>query len=600
MGIVYKALDETLDREVAIKVLNPDLSDADLLKRFRAGAVSLARLNHPGIATIYELRRHHDDELLMVMEFVRGETLQTLSERLGPLEPPQAAHVCILILDALAHAHRAGVIHRDLKPANVMMTHTGVVKVMDFGIARMLGAEHFTHAGYMMGTPAYMAPEQVLGQDIDGRADLYSVGVLFYRLLSRELPFQADTAISMAQKQVADPPTPLGTFRPDLPSWCESVISKALSKAPAARFQTAEEFRAALRAAVTPAPLGELPTMATPTAAGLLRTSDLTLPHTSGSPSAAPTITSDIRRTGFNPPSGASVAPPPGAAAPGTTATSPIERTGGTNVVLGGTHLMALGALLVVLTAGIAVLGFAALKRGESATPAAATPTVEAGPVSGRPEGQPNQQQAAAPVPTMPEPAAAEALPPSPSPAAPPPARNPALSSSGLAAQTAAALRKAKAAPKPPEVVVPAEPVAAPVVEPPPPPIPEVAPITFKDVKVLVVQGKTMRDRDAILRLAGDHLSVLDRSGQAEILSLPYSSIVRAFYSRSKQPRWKGPDGKDAVASVDLGKMSFFRGDRHWLILTTQADPVFIRFEDADLRAALPVVEERIGVKIQR
>nr|MBA2305063.1 serine/threonine protein kinase [Acidobacteriota bacterium] len=311
MGIVYKALDETLDREVAIKVLNPDLSDADLLKRFRAEAVSLARLNHPGIATIYELRRH-DDELLMVMEFVRGETLQTLSERLGPLEPPQAAHVCIQILDALAHAHRAGVIHRDLKPANVMMTHTGVVKVMDFGIARMLGAEHFTHAGFMMGTPAYMAPEQVLGQDIDGRADLYSVGVLFYRLLSRELPFQADTAISMAQKQVADPPTPLGTFRPDLPPWCESVISKALSKAPAARFQTAEEFRAALRAAVTPAPLGELPTMATPTAAGLLRTSDLTLPHPSGSVSAAPTITSDIRRTGLNPPSGASVAPVPG------------------------------------------------------------------------------------------------------------------------------------------------------------------------------------------------------------------------------------------------------------------------------------------------
>ena len=189
MGIVYKALDETLDREVAIKVLNPDLSDAELLKRFRAEAISLARLNHPFIATIYELHRHEDD-LLMVMEFVRGETLQTLSERLGPLDPPQAAHVCVQVLDALSHAHRAGIVHRDLKPANVMLTDTGVVKVMDFGIARMMGGEHFTHAGYMMGTPAYMAPEQVLGQEIDGRADIYSVGVLFYRLLSRAAAVQ--------------------------------------------------------------------------------------------------------------------------------------------------------------------------------------------------------------------------------------------------------------------------------------------------------------------------------------------------------------------------------------------------------------------------
>jgi serine/threonine-protein kinase len=212
MGIVYKAMDETLDREVAIKVLNPDLGEAELLKRFRAEAVSLARLNHPGIATIYELHRH-DDDLLMVMEFVRGETLQTLSERLGPLAPPQAAYLCIQVLEALGHAHRAGIIHRDLKPANIMVTDTGVVKVMDFGIARMIGTEHYTHAGLMMGTPAYMAPEQVMGQEIDHRADLYAVGVLFYRLLTRELPFKADTAIAMAQKHVADPPTPLHTFR---------------------------------------------------------------------------------------------------------------------------------------------------------------------------------------------------------------------------------------------------------------------------------------------------------------------------------------------------------------------------------------------------
>jgi serine/threonine-protein kinase len=594
MGIVYKALDETLDREVAIKVLNPDLGDAELLKRFRAEAISLARLNHSGIATIYELHRH-DDDLLMVMEFVRGETLQSLSERLGPLEPPQAAHVCIQILDALAHAHRAGVIHRDLKPANVMITDTGTVKVMDFGIARMLGAEHFTHAGYMMGTPAYMAPEQVLGEAIDGRADIYSVGVVFYRLLSRQLPFQADTAISMAQKQVTEPPTPIRTFRPELPAWCQSIIAKALSKAPADRFQTAEAFRSALREAVTPLAMGELPTMATPTSATLLRTGDLTLPNLRD-PSTAPTMTLEVPSAGATAPSGSPVAPTPGASAPGTTGTSPIERTG-TTVVLGRTHLITLAALLVVLMAGIAALGYAALRRSDAQSQTVALAPVD--PVSGGAEGQPDQSQP--PVPVS-EPPSADAPPPAPP---PPPAAAVATTSPSSNEAVPTPARKAKPAQGAPEVVAPTEPRPAPRDLSPPgevPPAPEFAPVTvsFKDVKILVPQGDTMRDRDAVLRLDGDRLTVLDRAGQAEILSLPYASVVHVFYSRSKQPRWKGPDGKESEASVDRGKLSFFRGERNWLILTTQAEPVFLRFEDAALKVVLPAVEERTGLKIQR
>ena len=273
MGTVYKAIDETLDREVAIKVLNADLGDTDILKRFRAEAVTLARLNHPGIATLYELYRD-DDDLLMVMEFVRGETVHELSERLGALAAPQAAHLAMQVLDALSHAHRAGVVHRDLKPANLMITEMGIVKVMDFGIARVLGTEHFTQGGYMMGTPAYMAPEQVLGGDIDGRADLYAVGVVLYRLLSGQLPFSADTAIAMVQKQVNDSPTPISQFQPDLPPWCARVLSQALAKSPADRFQTADEFRTALLSAVQPQTLGELPTMATPTPLGLVLGAD--------------------------------------------------------------------------------------------------------------------------------------------------------------------------------------------------------------------------------------------------------------------------------------------------------------------------------------
>ncbi|HEX5473426.1 MAG TPA: serine/threonine-protein kinase, partial [Vicinamibacterales bacterium] len=245
MGTVYQAVDETLDRDVAIKVLNPDLSESDVLKRFRAEAVTLARLNHPNIATIYELC-HKDDELLMVMEFVRGETFDALSTRLGPMAVERAAYLCGHVLDALGHAHRAGIVHRDLKPANLMLSTAGVVKVMDFGIARMVGTEHLTNDGYMMGTPAYMAPEQVMGTEVDGRADLYGVGVVFYRLITGNLPFKADTAIAMVQKQIKDAPTPLRQFRAELPSWCETVIARALAKAPEDRFQTADEFRAAL------------------------------------------------------------------------------------------------------------------------------------------------------------------------------------------------------------------------------------------------------------------------------------------------------------------------------------------------------------------
>ena len=278
MGTVYKAVDETLDREVAIKVLNPDLTDAELLKRFRGEAVTLARLNHPGIATIFELH-HHQDDLLMVMEFVRGETFHDLSDRLGAIAPPQAAHLCMQVLDALGHAHRGGVVHRDLKPANLMITESGAVKIMDFGIARVLGTEHFTHGGYMMGTPAYMAPEQVLGREIDGRADLYSVGVVLYRLLSGRLPFSADTAISMVQMQISEPPTPILNFKPDLPAWCTRVVERALAKSPSDRFQSAEEFRSVLLSAVTPQALGEMPTLATPTPPGLTLDPDATLPH---------------------------------------------------------------------------------------------------------------------------------------------------------------------------------------------------------------------------------------------------------------------------------------------------------------------------------
>lgn len=244
-GFVYKAIDETLGRDVAIKVLHPDLADPESLKRFRAEAKVLARLNHPAIATIHELLPS-DANLLMVMELVRGETLEALSARVGPMPPDTAASLVERILAALDHAHRAGIVHRDIKPANVMVTESGGVKIMDFGVARIRGTEHITVDGSTLGTPAYMAPEQVSGTEVDGRADLYSVGVIFYQLLTGDLPFDAETPILMMQKQLAESPAPLHVHRPDLPAWCETVVSRALAKAADARFQSAEAFRDAL------------------------------------------------------------------------------------------------------------------------------------------------------------------------------------------------------------------------------------------------------------------------------------------------------------------------------------------------------------------
>ena len=249
-GVVYKAVDESLNREVAVKILHPDLAGTEVMKRFRAEATTLAQLNHPGIATIYELVPT-EHELLMVMEFVRGETLDALCHRTGAMPADRAASLVEKILAALAYAHRAGIVHRDIKPANVMVSDTGDVKIMDFGIARVRGAEQLTLDGSIMGTPAYMSPEQVLGQPVDERGDLYAVGVLFYRLLTGALPFAADSPVAMLQRQISDTPAPLRAHRDDVPAWCEVVLQRALAKSPGDRFQTADDFRQAIEARET-------------------------------------------------------------------------------------------------------------------------------------------------------------------------------------------------------------------------------------------------------------------------------------------------------------------------------------------------------------
>src|SRR5262245_17137723 len=244
-GTVYRAVDETLRRDVALKILHADLGDPDAMKRFHAEATILAKLNHAAITTIYELF-WADRDLVMVMELVVGVTLDRLSDRLGPLPPDHAAALIDQILSALAHAHQEGVVHRDMKTANVMVSEARAVKVMDFGIARMRGSEQPAADGSMMGTPAYMPPEQILNEPIDRRTDLYAVGVIFYRLLTGALPFEAETPVATLQRQISEPPAPMTRYRSDLPEWCDTIVRRALAKSPADRFQTADEFRHAI------------------------------------------------------------------------------------------------------------------------------------------------------------------------------------------------------------------------------------------------------------------------------------------------------------------------------------------------------------------
>lgn len=254
MGAVYHGLDRMLEREVAIKVLRPELAhQPTVVERFRTEAVTLARLNHPNLATLYSFLRE-GDELFMVMEYVHGDPLDRLLAREGALPPARAAALLAQALDGIAHAHRQGIVHRDLKPGNIMVTPAGQVKVMDFGIARVLGAARQTRTGLVVGTFEYMAPEQIQGRELDGRADLYAAGIVLYELLTGRVPFQNDSDYALMRAQVEEKPMPPRQVAPGIPPAVEAVVLKALAKAPADRFETAEAFREALGAALAGAP----------------------------------------------------------------------------------------------------------------------------------------------------------------------------------------------------------------------------------------------------------------------------------------------------------------------------------------------------------
>ena len=249
MGEVLRAMDTMLEREVALKTLRPELSAREeLVERFRVEAIALAKLHHPNIAAVYSFFREND-RYHMAMQFVHGQTLeQRLIERTR-LDWTEAAQVTIDVLQALEHAHALGVIHRDLKPANLMLDPSGRTVVMDFGIARVLARARQTRAGNLVGTMEYIAPEIIRGEDPDPRADLYSLGVVLFELVTGRLPFVADTDYALMRAHTELPPPLPTALCANLPKPLEAVILRALAKTPAERFSNAREFLVALCAA---------------------------------------------------------------------------------------------------------------------------------------------------------------------------------------------------------------------------------------------------------------------------------------------------------------------------------------------------------------
>ena len=350
MGEVFKAHDAVLNRMVAIKTINADLgADESLRKRFEREAQSAARLNHPNIITVYDYGEEHN-KIFMAMELLEGTDLKQVIAARAPMALDARLELMDQMADGLAFAHAADIVHRDLKPANIHILQNGQVKIMDFGLARLGGSE-MTRTGMVMGTPHYMSPEQVRGERADSRSDIFSLGCVFYELLTYKKAFDADSMHAVLFKVMQEQPVPAAELDPDLPHVLADVLDHMLDKDPARRFQDGGQLRAALHLARTAIGEGR---------------GDEPLPEIPAGASAA--VAAPSGRAGAGPETrrpGSSILPGSRTRARRTTPSRPPAEAPPPPPVRWPLYAGGLLALVLVVAGGIALLG-----RGTASAPA--------------------------------------------------------------------------------------------------------------------------------------------------------------------------------------------------------------------------------------
>jgi hypothetical protein len=282
MATVWDAQDPLLSRRVAVKILHPTLAGDDSVRaRFRHEAVAAAKLTHPAIVATYDTG--DDGVAYIVMQLVEGPTLRRMLDQRGPLPVGEAADVAAQVAEALDHAHSHGIVHRDIKPANVLVPPDGQIKVTDFGIAKATGDEDLTRTGTVVGTARYLAPEQVSGDPVDGRADVYALGLVLYEMLAGELPFTGDTEVSTAMARLTRTPEPVRSRRRDVPPALDSIVSRCLARDPDDRYPTAGDLLVALEPVREP-PSGQLPAVPRVSEPGAVADPTIGVDRTAASP----------------------------------------------------------------------------------------------------------------------------------------------------------------------------------------------------------------------------------------------------------------------------------------------------------------------------
>jgi serine/threonine-protein kinase len=246
MGVVYKAEDTKLKRTVALKFLPPSVSDATAKKRFVQEAQAASSLEHPNICSIHQIDETPDGRMFIVMPCYEGETLQAKIER-GPIKLEEGVDIAIQASSGLSKAHERGIVHRDIKPGNIFITSDGLVKIVDFGLAKLGGRTKLTRTGTTPGTVIYMSPEQLKGEDVDQRSDIWALGVVLYEMITGETPFRGDFEQAMVYSIMNEEPRPARSLRPELPAEVARLINKTLSKDPNERYQTSAELIHALK-----------------------------------------------------------------------------------------------------------------------------------------------------------------------------------------------------------------------------------------------------------------------------------------------------------------------------------------------------------------